>query len=153
LTENKHSALTWKPNPETIVYRGADGKHPENYSHLFNDAAAAYALALRWKVSGDDAYANKAVEILNAWATTLTTIQGTSDRFLASGIYGYQLANAAEILRDYKKWPRADFDRFQQMMLTVFYAMNHDFLAHHNGAKIDHYWANWDLANMDSMLA
>ena len=39
------------------------------------------------------------------------------------------------------------------MMLTVFYPMNRDFLLHHNGAKIDHYWANWDLANMDSMLA
>ena len=38
-------------------------------------------------------------------------------------------------------------------MLTVFYPMNHDFLLHHNGAKVDHYWANWDLANMDSMLA
>ena len=47
----------------------------------------------------------------------------------------------------------ADFRQFQQMMLTVFYPMNHDFLRDHNGAKVDHYWANWDLANMDSMLA
>jgi hypothetical protein len=39
------------------------------------------------------------------------------------------------------------------MMLGVFYQMNHDFLVRHNGAAIDHYWANWDLANMDSMLA
>jgi hypothetical protein len=153
LIGNRHSSLMWKPNPQPIVYRGADGHHPENYSVLFNDAAAAYALALRWKISGDDAYAEKALEILNVWASTLTAIQGTSDRYLASGIYGYQLANAAEILRDCGKWRPADFVRFQQLLLTVFYPMNHDFLAHHNGAKIDHYWANWDLANMDSMLA
>ncbi|MFX5705817.1 hypothetical protein ABTE52_22790, partial [Acinetobacter baumannii] len=39
------------------------------------------------------------------------------------------------------------------MMLRVFYPMNHDFLTRHNGARIDHYWANWDLANMSSMMA
>lgn len=153
LVANRHASLNWKPNPQAIVYRGANAHHAENYAALFNDGAAAYALALRWKVSGDAAYAAKAVEILNAWSSTLTAIDGTSDRFLASGIYGYQLANAAEILRNYPDWRPADFDRFKTMMLTVFYPMNHDFLVRHNGAKIDHYWANWDLANMDSMLA
>lgn len=153
LIANRHASLQWKPNPQAVVYRGRDGAHAENYPALFNDAAAAYALALRWKVSGDDAYADKAVEILNAWSSTLTAIGGSSDKFLASGIYGYQLANAAEILRGYPKWRQSDFGRFRDMMLTVFYPMNHDFLLRHNGAKIDHYWANWDLANMNSMLA
>ncbi|CAB3807913.1 alginate lyase family protein [Paraburkholderia caffeinilytica] len=153
LVANRHSSLDWRPNPRGVVYRGADGHHAENYPDLFNDAAAAYALALRWKISGNDAYAAKAVEILDAWSSTLTEIDGTSDKFLASGIYGYQFANAAEILRSYPKWRAADFRRFRTMMLKVFYPMNHDFLVRHNGAKIDHYWANWDLANMDSMLA
>lgn len=153
LTANKHSGLGWKPNPKEVIYRGADGKNPENYPSLYNDAAAAYALALRWQISGDDRFADKGVEILNAWAGTLTAIRGTSDRYLASGIYGCQLANAAEILRAYPGWKANDFQRFQKLMLDVFYPMNHDFLARHNGAKIDHYWANWDLANMNSMLA
>ncbi len=56
-------------------------------------------------------------------------------------------------MRTYPGWPAQDFDRFKRMMLTVFYPMNHDFLTHHNGARIDHYWANWDLANMDSLIA
>ena len=153
LTTNHHASLDWKPRPEAIVYRGGDHVHHENYAVLFNDAAAAYALGLRWKISGDDAYADKAIAILNAWSNTLTSIGGSSDRFLASGIYGYELANAAEILRTYRKWQPSDFQRFQAMMLNVFYPMNHDFLTRHNGAKIDHYWANWDLANMASMLA
>lgn len=38
-------------------------------------------------------------------------------------------------------------------MLRVFYPMNYNFLASHNGAPIDHYWANWDLANIASMMA
>jgi hypothetical protein len=153
LAANPHASLDWKARPAAMVYRGADGTHPENYAQLFNDAAAAYALALRWKISGDARYANKAAEVLDAWSAVLTGIGGTSDRFLAAGLYGYQLANAAEILRTYSGWPADSFARFKAMMLDVFYPMNHDFLTRHNDACISHYWANWDLCNMDAMLA
>ncbi|WP_230414054.1 alginate lyase family protein [Collimonas silvisoli] len=154
LIKNPHASLNWTPRPVDVVYRGKDSAgHHENYAALFNDTAAAYALALRWKISGDAAYADKATAILDAWSEKLTGIDGNSDKFLASGIYGYQFANAAEIMRTYKKWPESNFNRFKTMMLNVFYPMNHDFLVRHNGAKIDHYWANWDLANMDSMIA
>ncbi|WP_338642036.1 alginate lyase family protein [Burkholderia pyrrocinia] len=153
LVANRHASLDWKPNPQPAIYRGRNPDHAENYATLFNDAAAAYALALRWKITGDDAYAQHAIDVLNAWSRTLTMIGGSSDKFLASGIYGYQLANAGEILRTSPLWRADDFRRFQSMMLGVFYPMNHDFLTRHNGARIDHYWANWDLANMASMLA
>jgi hypothetical protein len=153
LTANAHAQLTWTARPAAMIYRGADGTNPENYAQLYNDAAAAYALAVRWKVSGDPHYADKAVEVLNAWSAVLVGIGGTSDRFLAAGLYGYQMANAAEIMRGYTGWSPPDFARFKTMMLTVFYPMNHDFLAHHNGACISHYWANWDLCNMDAILA
>jgi hypothetical protein len=153
LSANSHAALTYTARPAAVVYRGANGTNPENYAQLFNDAAAAYALALRWAISGDAAYANKAIEVLNAWSAMLTRIDGTSDKFLAAGLYGYQLANAAEIMRTYPGWAAADFTRFKTMMRTVFYAMNRDFLLNHNGSCISHYWANWDLCNMDSALA
>jgi hypothetical protein len=153
LISNPHAALNWTPHAQTALYRGKNPDHAENYAALFNDAAAAYALALRWKISGDTRYADKSIDILNGWSAKLVMIGGSSDRFLASGIYGYELANAAEILRTYPNWLPIDFRRFQSMMLAVFYPMNHEFLTGHNGAKIDHYWANWDLANMTSLLA
>ena len=153
LINNRHASLGYSPRPVSVIFRGNDGVHAQNYALLFNDAAAAYALALRWKISGDAAYAAKAVEVLNAWSSTLTEVDGTSDRFLAAGIYGYEMANAAEIMRGYSGWSGDDFKRFQTMMLTIFYPMNHDFLVRHNGAKVDHYWANWDLSNLASILA
>jgi hypothetical protein len=153
LLANPHATVKWKPRPAEIVYRGTSKQYHENYSLLYNDIAAAYACGLRWRISGDSAYADRAVEILNAWSTTLKHIDGTSDKFLASGIYGYEIANAAEIMRTYPGWKPEDFKQFQRMMLDVFYSMNHDFLSHHNGAKIDHYWCNWDACNMASMLA
>lgn len=153
LQSNKHDSLDWKPNPQSVVIRGFNGKDKENYAALYNDIAAAYADCLDWKVSGDKAKADEAVLILNAWSSKLVQITGTSDKYLASGIYGFELASAAEILRTYSGWKAKDFKGFQEMMLRVFYPMNHDFLTEHNGAKIDHYWANWDLANTSSMIA
>lgn len=154
LVANSHSSLTRPVSTvPSIIYRGFDGTHPENYALLFRDAASAYATALRWQISGDVAYAEKSIQILNAWAAGLTTISGTSDKFLLAGIQGYQLANAAEIMRLYSGWAAADFAKFQNWMLNVFYTMNKDFLQNHNGACISHYWANWDLCNMASMLS
>jgi hypothetical protein len=152
LLANSHSASTYTiQGPAAIVYRGSGS--PENYSKLYNDIAAAYQNALRWKIAGTVANANKAIEIMNAWSGTLTSIQGSADRFLAAGIYGYEFANAAEIMRDYSGWASADFTRFKNMMLTVFYPLNHDFLVNHNTACITNYWANWDACSMASILA
>jgi hypothetical protein len=153
LINNSHAKLTYTPAPVSVVYRGYDGVHSENYSRLFNDIAAAYACALRWKLSGDVAYADKSVQIMNAWSSTLTGISGTSDMNLAAGIYGYEFANAGEIMRTYSGWNATDFARFQGMMRNIFYPMNHNFLVTHLGQEITHYWANWDLCNMASVLA
>jgi len=155
LTANRHAQLNYHPRPLVIVVRGRDAAHTdaENYPQLYNDIAAAYACALRWRISGERAYADKAVEILDAWSSTLTRIKGSSDESLAAGIYGYEIANAAEIMRTYTGWKPESLARFQKMMLDVFYPMNRDFLRNHRGTKDDHYWANWDLCNMASMMA
>jgi len=150
LLRSGHSNLDASPRPLQTVIRGGDGS---NFWQFFTDVARSYQLALRWKVTGDTAYADKAVEFLNAWSSTLTLVTGNSDRFLAAGIYGYQFANVGEIMRTYSGWAAADFARFQNMMLTVFYPMNHEFLITHNGSEITNYWANWDLCNMACMLA
>lgn len=147
LTANGHSASTWQPNPQATIIRGGDG---QNYGILYNDIHAAYQNALRWHVGGTRANADAAVRILNAWSSTLTTVTGNADRFLAAGIYGYQFANAAELMRGYSGF---DLARFQRMMLNVFYPLNNQFLNNHNDACITNYWANWDLCNMNSILA
>jgi hypothetical protein len=157
LAANPHASLGWRARPTDIVIRGA--VPGQNVAAFFNDVHAAYQLAVRWKVSGDTAYADKSIEIMNAWSSRLKAVQGNADRFLAAGIQGYQFANAAEIMRTYPGWKREDFHRFQQMMLDVFYPMNQSFLfgrdggKDHNGAAITNYWANWDLCNIASVMA
>ncbi|MCL8014915.1 alginate lyase family protein [Streptomyces sp. AS02] len=148
LTANGHSHSGWTPNPQATVYRGSGT--PENYATLYNDIHAAYQNALRYHVSGDSAHADTAVAILNAWSAKLTKVDGSADRFLAAGLYGYQFANAAELVRD-----QADFDLagFQKMLLDHFYPLSETFLDVHNGAYATNYWPNWDLTAIACVLA
>ncbi|MBN1129016.1 MAG: alginate lyase family protein, partial [Chitinispirillaceae bacterium] len=125
----------------------------ETFMPLARDCAAAYQNALRYRIAGSTAYADKAVQILNAWASTLVVINGDSNAGLRAGLYGYQLAAAAELMRGYSGWAAADFTRLKTMLLTTFYPISSDFLIRHNGTCFDHYWANWDLANMATVLA
>jgi len=156
LTASAYANVNYAPNAVVKLVRGGGSKEepdPDNYGNAYRDVAAAYQLALRWKITGDDSYAAKAVLILNTWASTCTSISGDSNKFLASGIYGYQFANAAEILRDYSGWAPADFTKFKTWMVNLWYPLALDFLERHNGACDSHYWANWDIANMNTVLA
>jgi len=150
LTSSSRARLGATPNPLETVVRGGEG---ENFRTMVEDLERAYQFALRWKVSGDTAYADLAVQFLNAWSSTMKVLTGNADRFLAAGIYGYQWANAAEIMRGYGGWQAADFARFQALMLEVFYPLSNDFLRNHNGANITNYWANWDLCSICGILA
>lgn len=152
LTANFHSSPSYRlQGPVSVVYRGRGS--PENYGKLYNDIAACYQNSLRWRITGNTACADKAGQIMNGWSATLKSIQGTSDRFLAAGLYGYEFACAGENMRGYHGLSASDFAAFQSMMTNIFYPMNHEFLVNHNGACISHYWANWDLCNIASIMA
>ncbi|MFK0112691.1 alginate lyase family protein [Streptomyces sp. NPDC091217] len=148
LVANSHSQSGWKASPPAVVYRGEG--YSENYGTLYNDIHAAYQNALRWRISGQQAHGDTARDILNAWSATLTKVDGNADRFIAAGVYGYQFANAAELMRGY---PGFDLERFKTMMLRVFYPMCDSFLRKHNDALVTNYWASWDLLSMCGVLA
>ncbi|MFF7259910.1 alginate lyase family protein [Streptomyces sp. NPDC008159] len=147
LTANRHSQTTWLPNPLTTPARG--GRYVQNYGALYHDIHAAYQNALRWKITGDTAHADTARDICNAWSGTLKGIAGGSEVVLMAGLQGYQFANVGELMRGY---PGFDLARFQDMLVTHFYPMNHDFM-HRKTNCIGHYWANWDLCSMASVMA
>ncbi|WP_167618770.1 LamG-like jellyroll fold domain-containing protein [Maribellus sediminis] len=141
-------AGTW---PSEIIKRGVAGD--ENYINAARGAHIAYMCALRWKISGDVAYANKAVDVLNSWAVTTKGISGNSNYALASGIYGYEFANAGELLRDYEGWKPEDFKKFQDWMQGVWYPVALGFLKDRNGTNPGHYWSNWGLSNALTILS
>ena len=141
-------------NPvETIVRGGGVG---ENYINAARGATMAYQNALRWKIDGTKANADAAVRILMAWARTTKYISGDSNYALAAGLYGYQFAQAAELVRDYDGWSREDFEEYKQWMMGVWYPTAMRFLCGRNGTWENpdkwweapgHYWSNWGLCN------
>ena len=148
MLQNNCASNTWTPSPQSVIYRN-DGVHADNVQFLQWDMMAAYLNALQWKITGNTAAADTAVRILNAWGSTLTGINVTDghwDGFLVAGLQGYELANAAELMRDYSGWAAADFARFQQMMKTVFFPMT----GNNTNLQV---FSNWNLCAMAAALA
>ena len=109
------------------------------------DANAAYQNALIWCVTGDEAHARKAVEILDAWSGTLERMEG-HDVPLAAGLNGFKLLNAAELIRyTYPRWPADRIARFAGLLHAVVYPAIRDFATFANG--------NWDGACIKTMMA
>ncbi|KAK7413926.1 hypothetical protein QQX98_007193 [Neonectria punicea] len=152
LEQSVHAQTTWKATPQTVLVRGVNSELAQNYVYAYRDVHSAYQLALRWLISGNASYADVAVDILDGWGATLTEINGNEDLFLAAGLYGYQFANAAELLRLYPGWSKSNQTAFGAMLDTVFARCNRLFLDEHNN-KPDFYYANWDLCNIASLMA
>lgn len=155
LKSNAYSQSNVTTSPvETIIRGGGVG---ENYINAARAASMAYLNALRWKISGDKAHAEKAVQILNLWAGVCKGIGGDSNFALASGLYGYEFANAAELMRDYEGWASADFKKVQEWMLNVWYPYCISFLRVRNGTwdqgRPGHYWSNWGLCNALAVMS
>lgn len=150
------SCPTW---PGESIVRGGDG---QNYINAARGATIAYQNALRWKIDGTRANADNAVKTLMAWAKTTKVVTGTSDASLAYGIYGYEFAQAAELMRDYDGWSRDDFETFKRWMLDVWYPGQIGFMRGRNGTWENagkwwqapgHYWSNWGLCNALALLS
>ena len=176
LLTSGYSLSSYKPDPQEVLGRMDQNnwasKFPDwwnNYTSFYKDAAAAYQLALRWRLEGDEACGRAAVNILNAWAGTckgLVRVKSlANDRtydpngeiadpneYLIS-INVHQMVNAAEIMRtDETLFTKAQLAAFQTMVKSVFYPAASDFLAHKEACP-QHSWLNWDLAQMTSILS
>lgn len=146
---------SYAPRPAKVIVRGPITGFTQNYPQLYVDAAVAYQVACLWTVTGDELYGNLAVKILTSWANTLENVTGNVERFLASGIYGYQLAVTAEMMRNYEGFTSDNQTLVKDMLLDIFYPLSYEFLTEHNGhgPNDTHYWSNWDLCNIACGLA
>ena len=139
---NRWIAQDYTPRPLEIVGRGVGATGQANIS---SDCTAAYYNAIAWVVTGEERYAKKSIEIMNAWSYKCKEING-KDAVLCAGIYGYKLMNAAEIIRaTYPGWSRADIAQFKHLARDVFYPVIKDFATFANG--------NWDGAAEAAMIS
>jgi len=121
LQSDEVASLSYTPTPEANVVRGARNRPDIGSSDFSNDAAAAYAHALQWSLTGKQEHANKVIEILNAWSGTLKSVGGHDAKLLV-GLDGVAFCNAAELLRHTNdQWSEKDQKQFEKMLRDVFY--------------------------------
>jgi hypothetical protein len=139
------SSLDYKPSPSAEVIRGPYNNPNIGSSEFSSDSMAAYSHALQWWLTGKEVHADKAIEILNAWSSTLESIGGHDARLLV-GMGGIGYCNAAELIRHSEaKWKPEDQERFEKMLRTIFYPLIEDFFPSANG--------NWEASMIQTMLA
>lgn len=141
----------YNPSPTEEIKRGIAGD--ENYTNAMRDAAAAYQMAILWKLTGDNDYADTVVKILNAWVNKCVGVNGNTNKLLAAGAQGYTFANAGEIVRGYEGWNNDDFNRFKAWTIKVFAQECRAFLDGHYDTCDGHYWSNWDLVALSAYLS
>ena len=137
--------LKFEVKPFTHVVRGPYGKPNIGGDDLSKGSNMAYDCALMWYITDDKAYAQKAIEIINAWSPVIWDFDYNDAKLLA-GWTGHILCNAAEILKYTDSgWQQKDIDRFNEMLMTVYYPLMRFYYPQANG--------NWDGAIIHSIMA
>jgi hypothetical protein len=145
LRASSYAGLSWKPKPVANVERGAYNNPDIGGTAFMRDGTAAYTHSLLWALTGTEAHARKAADILNAWSAKLKSV-GNHDAKLLVGMAGIQYCNAAELLKHtWDGWPQADQKAFETMLRKVLYPVIQDFFPAANG--------NWDASMIQTMLA
>ncbi|MEI7423301.1 MAG: right-handed parallel beta-helix repeat-containing protein [Prolixibacteraceae bacterium] len=137
--------LQFQVKPYTHVLRGPYGKPNIGGDDLSKGSNMAYNCALMGYLTGERAYSEKAIEIINAWSPVIWDLDYNDAKLLA-GWTGHILCNAAEILRYTDSgWKQKEIDRFTQMLMTVYYPLIRYYYPQANG--------NWDGAIIHTILA
>jgi hypothetical protein len=116
---SRYAGLGYVTKPRAVVDCGPYD-HPDNgCSDERRDADAAYTDALAWYLTGDERYAQKSIQVMDAWSATLTDHTG-SNAPLQSGWAASVWTRAAEIVRyTYSGgWP--NLARFQDLLRKVY---------------------------------
>jgi fibronectin type 3 domain-containing protein len=118
LAADGHSSLTYTmQGPFASVTRNPD----LNLGAWQNDMTAVYNLAHMWYFTGNSAYAQKARDILIAWANTQTNMGG-NQAGLALGDTAFVWGGGASILRGtWPGWTPADTAKVKNLFTNVYW--------------------------------
>jgi hypothetical protein len=117
LRSSIHGALDYKPEPRATVECGPRSNPDLGCKSEQRDSEAAYAQALLWYITGNKAYAENAIKIMNDWSSTLTGGHINANGPVQAAWSGEVWPRAAEIIRyTYTNWSTPDVVKFQAML-------------------------------------
>lgn len=138
------ASLDRKPAPRAVVECGPYSVPNNGCTDEREDAIAAYTQALAWYITGDERYARKSIELMDAWSGTITS-HTNSNAPLQSAWAASSWTRAAEIMRyTYIGWPAARVTRFANMLRDIY--LPQVFLSRAT------YAGNWELTMMEAAV-
>ena len=141
--QSSYASLTYTPHPIAVVDCGSYSNPDIGCTDEKNDADAAYIQALLWVHTGDESYAKKAIEIMNAWSSTITD-HTNSNAPLQSAWVAEVFPRAGEIIRaTYPGWAAADIAQFASMLKHVYLPKVQ------NGSGSN---GNWELSMIEAVM-
>ena len=87
---------------------------------ITNDSHAAYTCALAYSLGTGEKYGRKAIEILDAWAATNTSISNEDDSPLVAAYSMFGLLSAADLLMGHDLWPDEGKTAFRRWLNDVY---------------------------------
>jgi hypothetical protein len=149
------------PWPGGINQCGASSNPNNGCQEADNDSNAAYVQALLWYITGNQTYANNAINIMNTYAANFKGYAGTnglscpsgtdcSNGPLQSGWDSEKWPRAAEIIRYGRTsggassgWTAAGITAFSDMLQNIYQPVIQ------NGSGVN---GNWDMSMIDGMI-
>ncbi|MFB6721888.1 alginate lyase family protein [Kribbella sp. NPDC056345] len=142
LKSSPEASLTYTATPRAVVDCGMYGDPDHGCSEEREDANAAYTHALRWYLTKDARYAQKAIQIMDAWSAVISKHTGTNAP-LQAGFAGANFSRAAELIKHtYTGWTQAG--RFANKLRTVYLPTVIAGAPNHQG--------NWELIMTDAAI-
>jgi hypothetical protein len=114
-------ASSYIPHPWKTCECGPFSRPDHGCKDEQHDSEAAYTQALLCYISGNQIYAQNAINIMDAWSATLTGGHTFANGPVQAAWCGEQWPRAAEIIRyTCTNWPAADVAKFQNMLTTQY---------------------------------
>jgi len=119
-SSNNMGSLSYTAHPHDNVQCGPSSNPDIGCTDEKNDVIAAYTHALIWYHTGDQKHADKAIQIMNAWSSTLKKHTFDNEQLQASWAAEI-FPRAAEIIRySNAGWSEADIKQFSTMLKTAY---------------------------------
>ncbi|WP_314224436.1 alginate lyase family protein [Streptomyces zaehneri] len=119
LLASKYASLSRTPKPRAVVECGSYSNPNHGCTDEREDALAAYTDALAWYVTRDERYAEKAIELMDAWSAVVKD-HTNSNAPLQTGWAGSSWPRAAEIIKYTYTGGWAGSGRFAAMLRDVY---------------------------------
>ncbi|TDW17690.1 alginate lyase family protein [Kribbella kalugense] len=115
---SSYASLSRTPKPRAVVECGPYSDPNLGCTDEREDAIAAYTDALLWYLTGNTAYAQKSIQLMDAWSATITD-HTNSNAPLQTAWSASSWPKAAEIIKYlYGNWPNSG--RFATMLRNVY---------------------------------